>query len=191
MEKHDTLLTFTELSLALGGFTAVALAIRSSKVAEERSRFLMRSLLLAIFGATIVPLTVVALLHFGTSTTVSWRFGSGFIALWSSSWFTWLGLTFWRGAIDMGETRGQQAYYSTVLLISFANVLVQGFNAFGLFSGSSFAVLFAGLVWLFIAGVLGFVEALAQRGAALYLYPKRSDDLRILQDGFPGEAVAA
>jgi hypothetical protein len=157
-------MTFAELSLALGGFTGIVLALRSRGGGGLGiPRPLLESILLIVFGAAIIPLICVAALNFGTDPSVAWRIGSLLMVAIAVAWFGAV-----RPRLKQTPTPSSLPGWLAVFVfgISAANGLAQAFNVFGAFPSHGFAVLFAGLTWYFASGAIAFSHILTGEDAA-------------------------
>jgi hypothetical protein len=158
MDQRDVLMTFAEISLALGGFIGIVLVLRSrSDPVVAVPRPLLESILLVVFGAAIIPVVCVAALNFGTTPSVAYRIGSFLMVAASGTWFAIV-------VPRLDRNRGPFATSMFVPLsiygISALNWIAQALNVFGTLSPHTFAVMFAGLAWYFISGIVAFSEIL-------------------------------
>ncbi len=151
-------MTFSELALALGGFTGIVLALRSrGGGGPGLPRPLLVTLLMIVFGAAIIPVICVAVLNFCADPSVAWRIGSLLLVATAVVWF---------GAVvpQMERTRepssGPGWFGVFIYCISAANGLAQTVNVFGVFPAHEFAILFAGLTWYFASGAVAFSRTL-------------------------------
>jgi hypothetical protein len=158
VDQRDVLMTFAELSLALGGFIGIVLVLRSrSDPALAVNRPLLESILLVVFGAAIIPVVCIATLNFGTDPSVAYRIGSFLMVAASGTWFAIV-------VPRLNRSRGLPLKTSTMPLsiygISALNWIAQALNVFGTLSPHTFAVMFAGLAWYFISGMIAFSSIL-------------------------------
>ena len=154
MEHRDALFAFAELALALGGFTGIILALGGRADRLERNRIAVALQFLGIFTAATVPLVCIALLEFGFPDDAAWRSGSAIIVASGVAFFVAVTATRRSGP------RLPNLYRWSVFGASAAMVAFQLFNGAGLFGAHSYAVLFAGLVYLFFGGAIGFARVL-------------------------------
>ena len=157
-------MTFAELSLALGGFTGIVLALRSGSPGDLGvPRPLLESILIVIFGAAIIPVVCVAALNFVTDPSIAWRIGSLLMLALSAVWFAAV-----VPRLSASARASNQPTWLLVLVfgISAANGIAQAANVFGAFSSHAYAILFTGLAWYFASGALAFARLLLSEDAA-------------------------
>jgi hypothetical protein len=165
LDRVDILMTLAELSLALGGFTAVVVALRArSDGGIDIPRPVMASLLLVILGAAIIPVVCITVLNFVTADLVVWRIGSLLMVSVAVAWF--MGLV----PLMIAERRasGEPITITFIFILgaSAINGVGQAFNALASFPHHAFAVMFAGLAWYFISGAIVFARLLVADDAA-------------------------
>jgi hypothetical protein len=154
MDQRDVLMTFAELSLALGGFIGIVLVLRSwSDLAVAVPRPLLASILLVVFSGAIIPIVCVAALNFGTATSVAYRIGSFLMVAASGTWFAIVVPRLHESGDPLPTSRFAPLL---VYAISALNWIAQALNVFGTMSPHTFAVMFAGLAWYFISGTIAF-----------------------------------
>ncbi len=153
MDQRDVLMTFAELSLALGGFIGIVLVLRSrSDPVVAVPRPLLESILLVVFGAAIIPVVCIATLNFGTDPSVAYRIGSFLMVAATGAWFAIVAPRLIRsGGLFMTST-----LHVSTFGISAIHWIAQALNVFGTLSPHTFAVMFAGLAWYFISGTIAF-----------------------------------
>jgi hypothetical protein len=158
MDQRDVLMTFAELSLALGGFIGIVLVLRSrSDLVVGVPRPLLESILLVVFGAAIIPVVCIATLNFGTDPSVAYRTGSFLMVAASGTWFA---IVVPRLARSWDFTFTTSTLPLSIFGISAINLIAQALNVFGTLSPHTFAVMFAGLAWYFISGTIAFSSIL-------------------------------
>ncbi len=163
MEPTDALLTIAELALGLTGFTGVVAAFRTrSGPWLPADAFRVFSLLSVSLGVLFLALIPLSLAYFPLSDEVSWRISSGLMTL-----FTVPGALVIISRIRRLDARSKQVLSRpTIAFIVFGsalNALAQLLNAAGVFPNTSFAIYFAGLVWLLFYSGLQFARLLLVR----------------------------
>ena len=157
MDQRDVLMTFAELSLALGGFIGIVLVLRSrSDLVVGVPRPLLESILLVVFGAAIIPVVCIATLNFGTDPSVAYRIGSFLMVAATGAWFAIVAPRL----IRSGGLFTTSTLPVSVFGISAIHWIAQALNVFGMLSPHTFAVMFAGLAWYFISGTIAFSSIL-------------------------------
>ena len=120
-------------------------------------RPILESLLLVVFVAAIIPVVCIATLNFGTDPSVAYRIGSFLMVAATGTWFVIV-------VPRLNRSRSLPFTTSTLPLsiygISALNWTAQALNVFGTLSPHTFAVMFAGLAWYFISGIVAFSSIL-------------------------------
>ena len=158
VDQRDVLMTFAELSLALGGFIGIVLVLRSGNdLVVAVPRPLLGSILTVVFLGAIIPVVCIATINFGSDPSVAYRIGSFVMAATSGTWFATTAPRLHRSRVLPFTT---SAIPFSIFGVSALNWIAQALNVFGTLSPHTFAVMFAGLAWSFICGIVAFSSIL-------------------------------
>jgi hypothetical protein len=163
MDPNEALLTTSELALGLAGFTGIIGAFHArSGPWIPADAWRLASLLSVSLGVLFLSLIPLALANFPLSSETSWRISSFLMALFTAVLFLAIGLRMRRLDADSKQVlnRGTVAL---VLIGSLLNAIAQLLNSAGVFVNMTFAVYFAGLVWLLFYACLQFARLLLVR----------------------------
>ena len=160
MDQRDTLMMFAEIALALGGFTAVVLALSSRRDGTaEMSRPVVAAQLLTIFSAAAIPLVCIAVLNFGVGKAAAWKAGSGLQVAATLIWLVFI--------VPRGYALGIRSRLDWLIGAgAVANLLMQTGNLFWFFADHEFAIMFTGLVWYFVGSAIILAKLLIERSSA-------------------------
>ncbi len=163
MEPTDALLTTAELALGLAGFTGIVAAFRARSgpwlPADALRVFSLLSVSLGVLFLALIPLS---LAYFPFSDEVSWRISSGLMTLFTGVMA--LVLISRMRRLDAGSK--QVLSRPTIAFTTFGsalNALAQLLNSAGVFPNTSFAIYFAGIVWMLFYAGLQFARLLLIR----------------------------
>ena len=132
---HDTLSIFAEVSIALAGFSVIAIAFSKRPIQSLTNLEVRRfTNLFVLSGAALIfSLTGASLLHVEPADPCSlWRWGSGVAALFGSLWLArdvYIILHFdpiERAALSMPLVVGFDLLYAVIILLQVANALSLG-----------------------------------------------------------------
>jgi hypothetical protein len=158
MDGSDALQTFSQLGVALAGFTGVAIVLggRAAGAWDYVERGQLRQLLESSLAVVLLSLLPLVLERFAWAEATLWRVANGAaclagIALGASYW-VW----YWRGDVASYPPLGRVLGWVTTPLVV-ALLALQALVAFGVIERRAPAPFFAMLLWLVTVSAVNFI----------------------------------
>lgn len=162
----DSFATLTEFSVAIAGFSGIAIAIgardgRVSSLTQFRNRNLLSFSIGAAFGSVLPPL----MSHLGLSDTSTWRYSSGLFALITVLLVTQPFIA--RAGLSLSE---RKATSWLIWIVSIVGTSIAGIaqllNVVGFFGDPGPGPLYAAIVWTLLMATIQFYRLLTPAPAA-------------------------
>jgi hypothetical protein len=158
MDGSDALQTFSQLGVALAGFTGVAIVLggRAAGSWDYVERGQLRQLLESSLAVVLLSMLPLVLERFAVEETLLWRVSNGVacaagIGLGASYW-----IWYWRGDVGSYPLLGRVLGWLTTPLVV-ALLALQGAVALGAIQRNTPAPFFAMLLWLVTVSSVNFI----------------------------------